>query len=108
MYGEDTAILADTGIPPLRIYRLVQLAQFRFRLRYSAVDSIPHSLWTMWHSRLLVLGEHSLEHQMKGAVRALDADRLPLDGPLPQSVLNTIPTRREKSYKTFIQEHTRC
>ena len=37
---------------------------------------------------------------MEGAVRALDADRLPLDSPLP--VLNTIPTRHEKSYKTFI------
>ena len=99
VYGEDTAILADIGIPPLRIYRLVQLAQFRFRLRYSAADSIPHSLWAMWHSRLLGLGEHSLEQQMEGAVRALDVDRLPLDSPLPQSVLNTIPTRREKSYK---------
>ena len=41
VYGEDTAILADTGIPPLRIYRSVQLAQFRLRLRYSGADSIP-------------------------------------------------------------------
>ena len=44
VYGHPTALLAETGIPPLYITQKLQLAQLRFRLHFSPPATIQHFL----------------------------------------------------------------
>ena len=44
VYGEKTAILAETGIPPLHYTQHAQLAKFRYQLNSKTSNVIPHVL----------------------------------------------------------------
>jgi len=47
VYGHPTALLSETGIPPLYITKQLQLAQRRFRLYSSPPTTIQHFLWCL-------------------------------------------------------------
>jgi len=46
VYGHHTALLADTGIPPLYLTRMVHLAQLHFRLSKTHTLTIPGLLFS--------------------------------------------------------------
>jgi hypothetical protein len=58
VYGHPTALLAETGIPPLYITQNLQLAQ--------------HFLWQFWQPLLQVVPLHTLETRMQTAVCHVD------------------------------------
>ena len=44
VYGDHTALLADTGVPPLNLIQYTHLAQFHFRLTKTHSDTLPATL----------------------------------------------------------------
>ena len=68
VYGHPTALLADTGIPPLYIAQNLQLAQFRFRLHSSPPDTIHPFLWNLWQPLLQVVPLDTLEDRIQTAI----------------------------------------
>jgi len=108
VYGHPTALLADTGISPLYITQNLQLAQFRFRLHSSPLDTIQHSLWQLWQPLLQVVPLDTLEYRMQTAICHVDLARRDPASPLPQNLNITLakPLNKEKSYKKYIE--SRC
>ena len=51
VYGDHAALLADTGVPTLKIIQYTHLAQLRFRLTKTQPDTLPATLFKL--SRLL-------------------------------------------------------
>ena len=103
VFGEKTAILAETGVPPLFYTQHVQLAQFSFRLRHHTHLVIPHFLWSHWASRLSLLPPESLDRRMPASTRFLDPDRLDNPSILPRCVASAKEAHREKSYQRYLQ-----
>jgi hypothetical protein len=91
VYGEKTAILAKTGIPPLHYTQHAQLAQFRYRLSSRASNVIPHLLWSMSASNTVRLPPASLDRRMRASTLYLDPDREPADCAMPSRVVNAKP-----------------
>ena len=75
VYGHPTALLADTGIPPLYITQSLQLAQFRFRLHSSPRDTIQYLLWQSWQPLLQVVPLDTPENRMQTAICHVDLAR---------------------------------
>ena len=63
-YGHPTALLAETGIPPLYITQNLQLAQLRFRLHSSPPATIQHFLWQLWQPLLQIVPLNTFETRM--------------------------------------------
>ena len=103
VYGEKTAILAETGIPPLHYTQQAQLAQFRYRLSSRTSNVIPHVLWARLASTTDQLPRASLDRRMRVATLYLDPDRAPVDCAMPPSVAHAKPPNREKCYLRFLQ-----
>jgi len=103
VYGHPTALLADTGIPPLYITQNLQLAQFRFRLHSSPPDTFQHFLWNLWQPLLQVVPLDTLEDCMQTAICHVDPSRRDPASPLPHniSLAKQTPEQRE-----IIQEVT--
>ena len=72
VYGHPTALLAETGIPPLYITQNMQLAQLRFRLLSSPPATIQHFLWQLWQPLLKIVPFYILETRMQTAVCHVD------------------------------------
>ena len=106
VYGEKTALLVETGIPPLHITQHVQLAQFRFRLRTSTGNTIPHQLWSLWEPIAHQLPSTSIDRRMYASTKLLDPDRLPIDCPAPRSVESAQPPNREECYRRHLESAT--
>jgi len=45
VYGDHTALLADTGVPPLKLIQETHLAQLHFRLTKTQPDTLPATLF---------------------------------------------------------------
>jgi len=45
VYGDHTALLADTGVPPLTLIQYTHLAQLHFRLTKTRPDTLPATLF---------------------------------------------------------------
>jgi len=71
-YGHPTALLAETGIPPLYIIQNVQLAQLRFRLHSCPPATISRFLWQLWQPLLPNVPLNTLESRMQTAVCHVD------------------------------------
>jgi len=75
VYGHPTALLAETGTSPLYVTQNLQLAQFRFRLHSSPLNTIPHVLWQLWQPLLQVVSLDTLEYRMQTAICHVDLAR---------------------------------
>jgi len=91
VYGHPTAPLADTGIPPLYITQNLQLAQFRFRLHSSPLDTIQHFLWQLWQPLLQVVPLDTFEYRMQTAICHVDLARRDPASPLPSNISLAYP-----------------
>jgi len=103
VYGHPTALLADTGIPPLYITQNLQLAQFRFRLHFSPPDTIQHFLWNLWQPLLQAVPLDTLEDRMQTAICHVDPARRDPACPLPHNISLAKPLNKEKSYKKYLE-----
>ena len=106
VYGHPTALLADTEITPLYITQNLQLAQFRFRLHSSPLDTIQHSLWQLWQPLLQVVPLNTLKYRMQTTICHVDIARRDLASPLPQKITLAKSLNKEKSYKKYLE--SRC
>ena len=101
--GHETAVLIETGIPPLEITRKLQLAQFRYRLSHSKPTSLSFRMWNLWQPYLHRMDETTIEWRMYLAVNHLDKVRIDIQAPMPTSVQQAKPHNKERSYKKFLQ-----
>ena len=106
VYGHPTALLSDTGIPPLYITQNLQLAQLRFRLYSSPPSTIQHFLWCLWQPLLQALPLDTLEDRMQNAVGQVDPPRRDPNSPMPHNVTLSKPLNKEKSCKKYLE--TQC
>jgi len=103
VYGHPTALLAETGIPPLYITQNLQLAQLRFRLHSSPPATIQHFLWQLWQPLLQLVPLNTLETRMQTAVCHVDMAHRDPASPMPQNVHMAKPLNKEKSYKEYLE-----
>jgi len=96
VYGHDTALLADTGILPLRLVQHIQLSQLCYRLRSLQPNPFPLQLFRMgtstWWAKLPL---SSLECRMLKSIGFLDHARLSASSILPPSVIQACPRNKE-------------
>ena len=105
VYGIDQALLAEVGIPPLHYIQKVQLSQLCYRLRTSASNLIPFSLFRAWTTVWSIAKHQSpLEHRILQAVGYLDTARLSPDADMPKAVKTALPVNKERSYKYFLEK----
>jgi len=64
VYGHPTALLSETGIPPMYITQNLQLAQLRFRLYSSPPTTILYLLWCLRKPLPQAVPLDTLEHRM--------------------------------------------
>ena len=57
----ETAVLIETGIPPLEVTRKLQLAQFRYRLSHSPSTSLTFRMWNLWQPTVHRMNDTTLE-----------------------------------------------
>jgi hypothetical protein len=103
VYGHPTALLADTGIPPLYITQNLQLAQLRFRLHSSPPNTIQHFLWHLWQPLLQVVPLNTLEDRMQTAICHVDPARRDPASPMPKNINLAKTLNKEKSYKKYLE-----
>jgi len=106
VYGHPTALLSETGIPPLYITQNLQLAQLRFRLYSSPPTTIQHFLWCLWQPLLQAVPLDTLEDRMQNAVGQVDPQRRDPKSLMPHNVTLAKPHNKEKSYKKYLD--TQC
>jgi len=106
VYGHPTALLADTGIPPLYITQNLQLVQFRFRLHSSPLDTIQNLAWQLWQPLLQVVPLDTLKYRMQTAIGQVNLARRDPASPLPPNVTLAKPLNKEKSCKKYLE--SRC
>ena len=106
VYGHPTALLSETGIPPLYITQNLQLAQLRFRMYSSPPTTIQHFFWCLWQPVLQVVPLDMLEDRMQNAVIQVDPPRRDPKFPMPHNVTLAKPNNKEKSYKKYLE--TQC
>jgi len=83
VYGDHTALLADTGIAPLQLTQYVHLAQLHFRLTITRADTLPALLFKKLNTPFPLTNLHTttLDYHIRYATHAFKID-LPTD-PLP-------------------------
>ena len=99
VYVHPTALLSDTGIPPLYITQNLQLAQLKFRLYSSPPSTVQHFLCCLRQPLLQPVPLDTLEDRMQNAVGQVDPPRRDLNSPMPHNVTLSKPHNKEKSYK---------
>jgi len=53
VYGEHTALLADTGVPPLTLIQYTHLAELHFRLTKTRPDTLPATLFKTFNKQVI-------------------------------------------------------
>ena len=53
VYGDHTALLADTGVPPLNLIQYTHLAQLHFRLTKTQSDTLPATLFKTFNKQVI-------------------------------------------------------
>ena len=100
VYGHPTALLSETGIPPLYITQNLQLAQVRFRLYSSPPTTIQRFFWCLWQPLLQAVPLDTLEDRMQNVVGQVDPPRRDPKSPMPHNVTLAKLHNKEKSYKS--------
>jgi len=81
VYGDHTGLLADTGIPPLRVQltKYVHLAQLHFRLTITRPDTLPALLFKILNSSLPLsnLRTSTLDYHIRYATHAFKVQDRP-------------------------------
>jgi len=103
VYGHPTALLSDTGIPPLSITQNLQLAQLRFSLYSSHPSTIQHFLWCLWQPLLQTVPLDTLEDRMQNAVGRVDPPRRDPNSPMSHNVTLPKPHNKDKYYKKYLE-----
>jgi len=107
VYGHPTALLSETGFPPLYITQNLQLAQLRFRLYSSPTTTIQHFLGCLWQPLLLqAVPLDTLEDCKQNAVGQVDPPRRDPNSPMLHNVTLAKPRNKEKTYKKYLE--TQC
>jgi len=106
VYGHPTALLSETGIPPLYITQNLHLAQLRFRLYSSPPTTIQHFLWCLWQPLMQAVPLDTPEDRMQNAVGQVDPPQRDPKSPMPHNVIFAKPHNKEKSYKKHLE--TQC
>ena len=83
VYGDHTALLADTGVPPLNLIQYTHLAQFHFRLTKTHSDTLLATLFKTFNKPLALNNLHpsTLDYHIRNSLHQLHID--PLVDPLP-------------------------
>jgi len=102
VYGHPTALLAETGIPPLYITQNLQLSQLRFRLHSSPPATIQHFLWQLWQP-LQIVSLNTFETRMHTAVCHVDMSHRDPASSMTINVSMAKTLNREKSYKKYLE-----
>jgi len=105
VYGHPTALLSDTGIPPLYITQNLQLAQLRFRLDSSPPSTIRHFLLCLWQQLLQAVPFDTLEDSIQNAVGQVDPLWRDPNSSMPHNVTLSKLHNKEKSYKKYLETH---
>ena len=95
VYGDHTALLADTGVPPLNLIQYTHLAQLHFRLTKTQPDTLPATLFKTFNKSLAFSNLHpsALEYHIWNSLHQFH----PLVDPLPHMV--TLPHKScERAY----------
>ena len=108
VYGDHTALLADTGVPPLTLIQYTHLAQLHFRLTKTPSDTLPATLFKTFNKSLALnnLQPSTLDYHIRNSLHQLHID--PLVDPLPH--MATLPHKsahRSEVKIAFITAHTR-
>ena len=107
IYGHPTALLSETGFPPLYITQNLQLAQLRFRLYSSPTTTIQHFLGCLWQPLLLqAVPLDTLEDCKQNAVGQVDPPRRDPNSPMPHNLTLAKPHNKTRSYKKYLE--TQC
>ena len=95
VYGDHNGLLADTGIPPLRLTRYVDLAQLHFRLTITRPDTLHALLFHRLNSSLPLHNLHTstLDYHIRYPTHAFKVDLQ--TEPLPD--LSSQPTKNRES-----------
>jgi len=103
VYGDHTALLADTGIPPLQLTRYVHLAQLHFRLTTTRPDTLPALLFQKLNTPLSLLSLHptTLDYHIRYASHAFNID-LSTD-PFPH-MASQPPKNRERAFRNMMRK----
>jgi len=102
VYGDHTALLADTGIPPLQLTKYVHLAQLHFRLTITRPDTLPALLFKKLNTPFPLSNLHTttLDYHIRYATHAFKID-LQTD-PLPRMVSQ--PSKnRERAFRKVMR-----
>jgi len=105
VYGHATAPLAEVGRPPLHITQNLQLSQFRYRLNTNQKNIIPHTLYVLreQHARA-IMHDDTMRRRMHKAICQVDRDRIDPHTPMPPSVQQAKPQKREKSCRKILEK----
>ena len=73
VYGDHTALLADTGVPPLILIQYTHLAQMHFRLTKTRSDTLPAILYTTFNQfwALSKLHPSTLDYHIRNSLHQL-------------------------------------
>jgi len=103
VYGDHTALLADTGIPPLQLTKYVHLAQLHFRLTIIRPDTLPALLFKKLNTPFPLSNLHTttLDYHIRYATHAFKID-LQTD-PLPH--MASQPSKnRERAFRNMMRK----
>jgi len=101
VYGDHTALLADTGVPPLNLIQYTHLAQLHFRLTKTRSGTLPVTLFKTFNKPLALNNLHpsTLDYHIRNSLHQLHID--PLVDPLPH--MTTLPQKyRERAYRNIL------
>ena len=102
VYGDHTALLADTGVPPLSLVQYTHLAQLHFRLTKTRSDTLPATLFKTFKKSLALSNLHpsTLDYHILNSLHQLHID--PFVDPLPH--MTTFPLKsRERAYRNLLR-----
>jgi len=103
VYGDHTALLADTGVPPLQLTQYVHLAQLHFRLTITRPDSLPALLFKKLNTPCPLSNLHTttLDYHIRYVSHAFKID-LQTD-PLPH--MASQPSKnRERAFRNMMRK----
>ena len=102
VYGDHTALLADTGVPPHHLIQYTHLAQLHFRLAKTQPDTLPATLFKTFDKPLALNNLHpsTLDYHIRNSLHQLHID--PFVDPLPHMI--TLPNKcRERAYRNILR-----
>jgi len=101
VYRDHTAVLADTGVPPLNLIQYIHLAQSHFCLTETQPDTLAATLFETFNEALALSNLHpsTLDYHIRNSLLQLHID--PLLDPLPHMV--TLPHKsRKRAYYNIL------